>query len=101
MYNYAISSYTPTLSALIAARRKSLNTDAKNPRVAVIAQPDTQGESPLKGAYGEVETIQAFAPKASNRYSILYTSGPAEIEYVLFMGPTGYVRRFCPAGAYG
>jgi len=56
-----ISSYTPTLSALIEARKGIANT-LERPSLLVIGQPDLT----LPGVRGEIKSIQRLAPSASS-----------------------------------
>ncbi|KAG8905095.1 hypothetical protein FRB99_000696 [Tulasnella sp. 403] len=56
--NY-VSSYTPTLGALIRARQnQQLDTPPRPPKVLVIAQPETPSKPPLLSVAAEVTEIQ-------------------------------------------
>ena len=57
-----ISSYTPTLSALIEARKGIVNTLEERPSLLIIGQPDLT----LPGVRGEIKVIQSLAPEASS-----------------------------------
>jgi CHAT domain-containing protein len=56
-----ISSYTPTLSALIEARKGIVDT-LERPSLLIIGQPDLT----LPGVRGEIKVIQSLAPSASS-----------------------------------
>ena len=56
-----ISSYTPTLSALIEARNGIVDT-LDRPSLLIIGQPDET----LPGVRGEIKVIQSLAPSASS-----------------------------------
>jgi CHAT domain-containing protein len=62
--DFAISSYTPTLGALL---KPALNTDpsGKNPTVLIVSQPDTPGQSPIPGTEKEAVLILSKFPKSS------------------------------------
>ncbi|CAE7118732.1 unnamed protein product [Rhizoctonia solani] len=55
IYDYAISSYTPTLNSLLASTPCSLNRD---PRVLAIGQAATPGRNPLPGTIQELALIK-------------------------------------------
>ncbi|CAE7142575.1 unnamed protein product [Rhizoctonia solani] len=55
VFDYVISSYTPTLSALLASTPSSLNYDC---RVLAVGQAATPGCSPLPGTTKELELVQ-------------------------------------------
>ncbi|CCO37745.1 hypothetical protein BN14_11904 [Rhizoctonia solani AG-1 IB] len=56
VFDYVISSYTPTLTALLASTPTQLN---RAPRVLAIGQPSTPGCLPLPGVVKELEGIKA------------------------------------------
>ncbi|KAH7922170.1 hypothetical protein BV22DRAFT_1131663 [Leucogyrophana mollusca] len=60
VFDFIVSSYTPSLSALLSAvRRKNLQSmQHKGPRVLAISQPATPNQSPLPGTVKEVVTVQ-------------------------------------------
>ncbi|CAE6483498.1 unnamed protein product [Rhizoctonia solani] len=53
--NYAVSSYTPTLAALLASSSSSLN---RTFRVLAIGQANTPGHTPLPGTTKELECLK-------------------------------------------
>jgi len=58
-----ISSYTPTLSALIEARKGIADSDTlERPSLLIVGQPDLT----LPGVRGEINVIQRLAPSASS-----------------------------------
>jgi hypothetical protein len=56
-----ISSYTPTIRALVHARRDS----AGLPSTSIVAVPDAPGSPPLDGAAQEVELVRELIPGAA------------------------------------
>ncbi|CAE6500776.1 unnamed protein product [Rhizoctonia solani] len=56
LFNYAISSYTPTLTALLASIPSSLNHNA---RILAIGQANTPGHTSLPGTSKELECLKA------------------------------------------
>ncbi|KAG8731985.1 hypothetical protein FRC11_001227, partial [Ceratobasidium sp. 423] len=56
VFDYAISSYTPTLTALLANSPSSLN---RTSRVLAIGQANTPGHTPLPGTAKELENLKA------------------------------------------
>jgi tetratricopeptide (TPR) repeat protein len=64
-----ITSYTPTLSALIESRKpRSLSETFDKPSLLLVAQPDT-----LPGAWGEVEVIQTTETAVTTLVSAMAT----------------------------
>ncbi|KAI9454649.1 CHAT domain-containing protein [Lactarius psammicola] len=55
-----VSSYTPTLSALIESR-KGITHTSDSPSLLIVAQPDTS----LPGVWGEIEAVQKLAQSAT------------------------------------
>ncbi|CAE6531716.1 unnamed protein product [Rhizoctonia solani] len=58
IFNYVISSYTPTLTALLARTPRTLNRDC---RVLAIGQASTPGHSSLPGTIKELACVKAHA----------------------------------------
>ncbi|KDN46878.1 hypothetical protein RSAG8_03955, partial [Rhizoctonia solani AG-8 WAC10335] len=58
VFDYVISSYTPTLTALLASKPSSLNPASK---VLAIGQAITPGHSPLPGTTAELESLRAHS----------------------------------------
>ncbi|KAG8749350.1 hypothetical protein FRC11_011418, partial [Ceratobasidium sp. 423] len=56
VFNYAISSYTPTLAALLTSTPSSLN---RSSQVLAIGQANTLGHTPLPGTTKELEYLEA------------------------------------------
>ncbi|VDC04754.1 unnamed protein product [Peniophora sp. CBMAI 1063] len=66
LHDFAVSSYTPSLSALVRCLRGTRNEVAV-PRVLVVAQPDTgRGLSPLPCVTEESDTIRRILPAEPN-----------------------------------
>lgn len=60
LYDFTVSSYTPSLTMLIEAHRQSSNkasSAASLPRILAISQPNTPGQNPLPGTKKEVSEI--------------------------------------------
>ncbi|CAE6457124.1 unnamed protein product [Rhizoctonia solani] len=58
VFDYVISSYTPTLTALLSSTPTSLTRDS---RMLAIAQPRTPGHTPLPGTLDELERVKKHA----------------------------------------
>ncbi|CAE7226855.1 unnamed protein product [Rhizoctonia solani] len=56
VFDYVISSYTPTLSAIISSTPAPLNCDC---RVLAIGQANTPGHNPLPGTIRELSSVKA------------------------------------------
>ncbi|KAF8704671.1 TPR-like protein, partial [Rhizoctonia solani] len=56
VFDYVVSSYTPTVTSLLAYNPKSLGSDSG---VLAIGQGDTPGHSPLPGTIEELASIKA------------------------------------------
>jgi CHAT domain-containing protein len=56
IFDYVVSSYTPTLAALLSAKRHPSRT-TQTPRLLAISQPATPRQMPLPGTVAEVNTI--------------------------------------------
>jgi len=59
IFNYVVSSYTPTLSSLLSAKRHSQNPNQMTQLLA-ISQPATPGQSRLPGTVNEVNAIKTL-----------------------------------------
>lgn len=69
-----VSSYTPTLGALIQARKPKITTsDAGIPSLLVVSQPATPGQNPLRSAAKESQSIRCHAPSAVEMIGALGT----------------------------
>ncbi|CAE7152951.1 unnamed protein product [Rhizoctonia solani] len=78
IFDYAISSYTPTLSALLATTPSSLK---RNCRVLAVGQATTPGHNPLPGTIEELAHIETHT-RDKAQYSQL-TGNRATITSVL------------------
>jgi len=57
--DFAVSSYTPTVSALLDKVKRSVDVRSLSPsKLLIISQPNSPGCSPLPGATEEMNTIQ-------------------------------------------
>jgi CHAT domain-containing protein len=59
IFDYVVSSYTPTLSSLPAAKRHPLKS-SQTARLLTVYQPVTPGLNPLPGTVDELNAIQAL-----------------------------------------
>jgi CHAT domain-containing protein len=59
IFDYVVSSYTPTLSSLLAAQRRppKINQTA---RLLTVSQPATPGLNPLPGTVDELDAVQTL-----------------------------------------
>lgn len=58
IYDYVVSSYTPTLAALLSAKRPT--EDKGTPRLLAVSQPKSPPEQPLPGTVREVNAIKGI-----------------------------------------
>jgi len=63
IFNYVVSSYTPTLASLLTAKRRPRKR-IQTTQLLTISQPATPGQSPLPGTVSEVEAIQALQDRS-------------------------------------
>ncbi|THU89246.1 hypothetical protein K435DRAFT_802872 [Dendrothele bispora CBS 962.96] len=59
--DFAVSSYTTTLTTMLVSGSKPKQDLTKTPRVLIVSQPGTPNLSPLPGTLKEVEVIQRYA----------------------------------------
>ncbi|KZV61451.1 hypothetical protein PENSPDRAFT_693406 [Peniophora sp. CONT] len=64
VFDFVVSSYTPSLTALLRCRNNS-RTPSAQPNLLIIAQPATPGLSPLPGTHDECARIQELLPASS------------------------------------
>ncbi|KAI0092623.1 CHAT domain-containing protein [Irpex rosettiformis] len=62
--DHAVSSYTPTLEALL--RPRTPVKTGQVPRILVVAQPDTPGCNPIKATEGEATLVQSHFSKTTD-----------------------------------
>jgi CHAT domain-containing protein len=101
MFQYAVSSYTQTLDALITARSRA--APAHNDKVLVVIQPKTPAQSPLPYTVEERARIQKVVPPESllqlHESSMYVTDGSdATVDNVLSMLPEASVVHFACHG---
>ncbi|KAH6905453.1 CHAT domain-containing protein [Coprinopsis sp. MPI-PUGE-AT-0042] len=63
--DYAVSSYTPTVSALTARVREKREHNARRGRVLLVSVPDAEGQAAIPGTTREVQSLLDFA-RANN-----------------------------------
>ncbi|CEL62919.1 hypothetical protein RSOLAG1IB_10578 [Rhizoctonia solani AG-1 IB] len=66
--DYAVSSYTPTLSALLDHAPES--SVSVKPRLLIVGQAQTLGQAPLPGTREEIESIKTYV-QSPEHYSLL------------------------------
>ena len=59
IFDYVVSSYTPTLTALLSAKRYPPKSSS-SARLLTVCQPKTPGQNPLPGTLQEVDAIQTI-----------------------------------------
>ncbi|KAF9463915.1 CHAT domain-containing protein [Collybia nuda] len=59
--DYAVSSYTPNLGALLNARQRHM--EPRSPKFLVVAQADTPGQCSLPGVYHELALMDEILPQ--------------------------------------
>ncbi|EUC56763.1 aromatic di-alanine and TPR containing protein, putative [Rhizoctonia solani AG-3 Rhs1AP] len=73
VFDYVISSYTPTLTALLASSSDSISNHTSTSRILAIGQANTPKHSALPGTTRELAYMQAHTPKDAH-YSQLMDS---------------------------
>ncbi|THU88181.1 TPR-like protein [Dendrothele bispora CBS 962.96] len=58
--DFAVSSYTTMLTAMLGSGSKPKQDPTKTPSVLIVSQPGTSGLTPLPGTVKEVEVIQRY-----------------------------------------
>ena len=64
IFDYVVSSYTPTLAALLTTQRHRPKS-TQPPRLLVITQPATPGQNPLPGTLHEANAIRSLQTQPS------------------------------------
>lgn len=82
IFDYVVSSYTPTLSSLLAAKCRPLKSN-QTTRLLTVAQPSTPGLNPLPGTVNEVEAIQALQSPTGQLHIIRLDDREATVAAVL------------------
>ncbi|THU89258.1 TPR-like protein [Dendrothele bispora CBS 962.96] len=59
--DFAVSSYTTTLTAMLGLGSKPKQDPTRTPNILVVSQPATPGQEALPGVMKEVEAIQRYA----------------------------------------
>ncbi|KAF8676795.1 TPR-like protein [Rhizoctonia solani] len=93
VFDYVVSSYTPTLTALLNSTPTSLTHDS---RMLAIAQPGTPGCTPLPGTIKELERIKMHANDRL-QYSQLIDSQATTSVVLDQMEQHGWVHLACHA----
>ena len=69
IYNYVVSSYTPTLTALLRATRRVERSQTTH--LLAISQPATPGKSRLPGSVQEIDVVQALQSQ-TDRFRVIH-----------------------------
>lgn len=77
--DYAVSSYTHTLEALLRPRAQS-RADAKSPNILLVSQPDTPGYGQIYGTETEVKIVKKIFPTSTDILSRLKGTIDAVLE---------------------
>jgi CHAT domain-containing protein len=82
IFNYVVSSYTPTLTALLSAKRRHPES-SEAVRLLTISQPATPGQCQLPGTVNEVDTIQTLQTQTRQLRIIRLDDQEATVAAVL------------------
>lgn len=82
MFDYAVSSYTPTLAALLNAERLSTRRSG-SPQLLAVSQPEARMQIPLPGTTREVNIIQAVQSQTRRLHVTALSGEDATVETVL------------------
>ncbi|CAE7054820.1 unnamed protein product [Rhizoctonia solani] len=93
VFDYAISSYTPTLTALVA---KSPLSISQNPRLLLVGQECTPGHNPLPGTRDELSRIRKYA-QLQLSYTQLEGSNATTDAVLNAMGEHEWIHLACHA----
>ncbi|CCO37318.1 hypothetical protein BN14_11473 [Rhizoctonia solani AG-1 IB] len=93
VFDHVVSSYTPTLTALLGSASAVAN---RAPRVLAIGQPATPGCSPLRGVYRELDLLRDHT-KDSAGYSQLIGGGATTTAVLKGMDEYDWVHLACHA----
>jgi hypothetical protein len=69
IFDYVVSSYTPTLSSLLAAERRPRKRNHTT-RLLTVSQQATPGLNPLPGTVDELNAIQTLQSPTTSYHSI-------------------------------
>ena|ERR1700733_5989643 len=73
IFDYVVSSFTPSLSALLGAKRHPPKYSPAA-RLLTVSQPATPGQKPLPGTLHEVNAIQTLQDKSDRLHATDFTS---------------------------
>jgi len=82
IFDYVVSSYTPTLTSLLNAKRPLRRYD-DGPRLLAVSQPDAQMQKPLPETTHEVNVIRALENRSDYFRVTVLNSKEATVESVL------------------
>ena len=80
--DYAVSSYVPTLAALLNTKRRPPKC-SDSARLLIVSQPATPGQNPLPGTAKEVATIQSLQSQTSRLHLTHLDDREATVAAVL------------------
>ena len=82
IFDYVVSSYTPTLAALRGAKRR-IQRISGAARLLTVSQPATPGQNPLPGTVDEVEAIHTLRGQADRLHITRLDREEATVTTVL------------------
>ncbi|KAI0083818.1 hypothetical protein BDY19DRAFT_1029974 [Irpex rosettiformis] len=78
--DYAVSSYTPTLEALLKPRTQISPTTCEAPRVLIVSQPATPNCNPIPGTTTEAAIVMSLVGQSKSRLQTASSFGTADFE---------------------
>jgi CHAT domain-containing protein len=95
IFDYVVSSYTPTLTALLNARRPHPKS-SQTTRLLTISQPATPGQKHLPGTVNEVDAIETLQSQTSRLHVTRLDDQEATVAAVLqYMKECSWIHLAC------
>jgi CHAT domain-containing protein len=95
IFDYVVSSYTPTLSSLLPAKHHPLKSN-RTARLLTVSQPATPGLSPLPGTVNEVNAIHTLQSPTGRLHITRLDDREATVATVLqHMKECGWIHFAC------
>lgn len=95
IFNYVVSSYTPTLTALLSARHHHPK-GRQTARLLAVSQPATPGQNPLSRTVDEINAIQALQSQSSQLQVTRLDDREVTVAAVLqHMGECSWIHLAC------
>ena len=93
--DYVVSSYTPTLAALLSAQHR-VPQRGNIPQLLIVAQPATPGQNPLPGTVNEADTIQIIQRQTGGLHLAHLDDQAATVPAVLkHMAESSWIHLAC------